>query len=121
MIETFVMKRNAVNRLYFVYKDIKGETVAVSQSFTDRASLEVCISNIRNYSKIAPIFELADQKVYPCFIIMAEPENRFSFSMYGFAGETLFNSEAFGFRDHCVQSIEDFKMNAWKARLEDLI
>lgn len=115
------MKRNAVNRLYFVYKDIKGNTVAVSQSFTDRASLEGCISNIRNYSKLAPIFDAGDQKIFPCFVITAEPEKRYSFLMYGFGGESFFNSEMYNFKEECMEAIENLKMNAWNARLEDLI
>lgn len=117
----FELKKNAVDRLYFVFKDPDNKTVVVSQSFPDRTSLETCILGIRSNAKIGQIVDGEDGETRkPFFKISHNSSGEYVFSMVGIDGETIMHSEGYKKKEACIESLETFKEYALDARILDL-
>jgi len=118
----FELKKNATGRVYFVFKDHRSEMIAVSQSFPDRASLETCISHIRNSIKLANIVDANNEKgLPPLLVISLNNFGRHYFYMLGFQGERLMSSEGYDSQSQCLKNLHYFKNHAPEARLIDFI
>lgn len=118
----FELKKNAVGRMYFVFKNAGSEMVAVSQSFSDRSSLEACITNIRNCVKMAPVLEnITETDLPPFFKVQVNSSGHYNFYMLGLHGERLMSSEDYDAKEQCIERLAYFKVYAQEAKLVDLI
>ncbi len=117
----YEIKQNAVERYYFIFKDVSGKRLLVSKSFADRSALELCLAQIRESARVAEISEstFCKEKL-PCFLIQKNLEG-YAFSLLGFKGEVIFSSECFADKSDCVQSLGVFKNLSLDAGIEDSV
>jgi uncharacterized protein YegP (UPF0339 family) len=116
----FEIKMNAVDRLYFVFRDTSGASIVTSRSFTGRASLERCIAGIRDTAPVAEIHMASERTVPPVFIIR-EGASRFSFDLVGYGGDIVFSSSLYKTAADCLMALKSFKNESLDARLLDSI
>jgi uncharacterized protein YegP (UPF0339 family) len=120
-LSQFEIKRNAVDRFYFVFRISSQGQNLVSKSFPDRSGLEACISQIRNYAKIAQVVEEErDSAENPLFRTYQAKSGRYAFGMIGTAGELIAQSDEYPSREKCLRSIELFKELSANAKIIDL-
>ncbi|MDF1616872.1 hypothetical protein [Petrocella sp. FN5] len=116
----FEIKRNAVGQYFFVFKKIEGNSAVVSMSFSERSSLEHCLSQVREKSKIACIVEASiDQDKLPQFLIRLESSG-YAFYLIGFECEIILASEHYEDKEPCIQGILALKALSYDAGILDL-
>lgn len=117
----FEIKRNAVNRFYFVFRISSKEQILVSKSFADRSGLEAGISQARVFAQIA---QVEDKKPsapgIPFFKASRTKKNRYVFELLGPDGELTARSNEYQSLEKCLDSIEIFRESAVEARIIDL-
>jgi len=114
----FEIKRNAVGRYYFIFRDANEAALVVSGSFYDRAQLEKCLAQVREAALVADIAVEGVGENPPLFRIDEGPGGLF-FSLFGFAGEVLFSSKAYADWCDCIMAIELLKKLAFDAGIVD--
>lgn len=117
----FELKRNAVGRVYFIFKNDEDVLVAVSQSFPDRAALETCITSLRNIVKIANLVHEEERLSPPCFLMKRSHLDHYHFVVIGFYGEILIQSEDYADLETCRCSVEYLKAAAAEAKIVDFL
>ena len=117
----YELKRNAVGKVYFAFKDEGEQLVAVSQSFPDRAALETCITALRNIVKIATFVKEEERLNPPCFLLKRTQSNRYHFWVTGFHGEIMLQSEEYIDMDTCLYCANYFKEQAAEAKIIDFL
>jgi uncharacterized protein YegP (UPF0339 family) len=116
----FEIKMNAVDRLYFIFRDSSGASIVTSKSFAGRASLERCIAGIRDTAPMAEIHRASECTVPPVFLIR-EGASGFFFDLVGYDGEIVFSSLQYKMAADCQAALRLFKNESPDAGLLDSI
>ena len=115
----FEIKKNAVGRYYFVFKDAAGQTVVVSCSFGGRSALEKCLASVREAAAVAEVFTDGERVKPPLFKIQ-ECKDGFDFLLVGFEGELVFSSKPYAEKSDCITAVQYLKSQALDAGTVDL-
>ncbi len=115
------IKYNAINRPYFVMKNQKGETIAVSESFSDRIDCERCIINVRENTAIAQEIPLGESGENPKFELREYLPGKFQFLLYSIKDEIILTSEPCNSLQECINRMKEFKESFVWAKIVDLL
>lgn len=115
------MKYNAVNRPYFVLKDHIGNTIIVSESYSDRISCERSIIDIRENIAIAQLNAKGDDASNPRLEMIEHSSDKFQFCLYSLQGEIILTSESYCDKESCINQMKAFKEYCANAKILDLL
>ena len=115
----FEIKRNAVGRYYFVFKNEEEEELLVSGSFSDRPQLEKYLANMRESVQMADIV-VGGEVNPPMFKINIDCEGC-TFSLLDFNKEIIYQSDYFAELNDCMLVIIQLKKLSFSAGVADLV
>ncbi|NLE24254.1 MAG: DUF1508 domain-containing protein [Clostridiaceae bacterium] len=116
----FEIKKNAVGRYYFIFKDDMNEAIVVSGSFGSRSDLEKNIACIRETAAVADLCEIGENLISPLFKL-CENKDGFTFSLLGYEGETILTSKLYHEKSRCVVAVNKLKRLSYDANIIDFV
>lgn len=118
----FEIKKNPVDKYFFVLKDKNGELLVTSSSFSGRAQLEKCLSYVRETMQLVKVSEDNEAlEEMPMLRINSKNGGEFDFSLFGLDGLLIFTSERFHCKEECFTAIEVLKKQSLDAGIYDTI
>ena len=114
----FEMKKNVGGKYFFSFKRSDGRMILVSQSFSDRLSLEQCIQYLRDS---VPGVESPDTNMsqIPYILINHDKSGEYNFTMIGDKNVVILKSEGYKEYEQCKESINFFLENSKNAKIID--
>ena len=113
----FEIKRNTINRPFYVIKDPNGVIIGVSQSFFNVYACEQSISFIRNNANISQISDEIIIDELPKFEIYQNKIQTYKFRFIGIKGETVLSSQDYDTKEDCINAINLIKKYAMNAKI----
>ena len=104
----FEIKKNAVGRYYFVFRIGDGHNLIVTKSFSKRAQLEKCITDLREAAAVAEICDENCSKLPPSFQVKQTSEG-YACTLLGFSGDLIFTGERYKRKEECIRAANMIK------------
>lgn len=115
----FEIKQSPMGYYYFTFRDNEEETQVVSCSFSNRAELEKCLSEVREAAPFADICTGTSPCGRPPFFWIQQ-EGGIVFSLVGFKKEIIFSSVSYPYESQCRTAIDKLKASSRRAAIIDL-
>lgn len=124
MAAKFKVKSNSKGEFRFTLVAGNGEPIAVSESYSSKAS---CLNGIKSVQTNAPIAALEDQTVagfaterHPKFELYTDKAGESRFRLKASNGEIIATGESYKQKDGCKKAIESIRKNAPEATVEEV-
>ncbi len=115
----FELKKNAVNRYFFMFRASNDAVIITSKSYGDRASIEKSIACIREAVRTAILWE-KNQDVQRPYYDITLVNSGFLFRLYDQNGAILLESVRFAERELCADNLRMFIDMAADVKIIDL-
>ena len=115
----FELKKNAVNRYFFMFRASNDAVIITSKSYGDRASIEKSIARIREAVRTAILWG-KNQDVQRPYYDITLVNSGFLFRLYDQNGAILLESVRFAERELCADNLRMFIDMAADVKIIDL-